>query len=117
MTVDSPVTSQRPRIAIAGATGRVGSTLVSLLAPESVDVVALTRTPDAANLPLGVAAAQVDFNEPRTFVDALQGTERLFVSHGTSLQQVENEIALIDAAVASGVRHIVSFRPLGLRLA
>jgi len=47
MTVDSPVTSQRPRIAIAGATGRVGTTLASLLASESADVVALTRNPDA----------------------------------------------------------------------
>ena len=87
MIVDSSVTSRRPRIAIAGATGRVGSTLVSLLALEPVDVVALTRTPDALNLPPGVNAARVDFNEPRTLVDALQGTERLFVSHGTSLQQ------------------------------
>jgi hypothetical protein len=40
MTVDSPVTSQRPRIAIARA-GRVGTTLASLLASESADVVAL----------------------------------------------------------------------------
>lgn len=113
MTADSPVTSQRPRIAIAGATGRVGSTLVSLLAPEPVDVVALTRTPDALNLPPGVNAVRVDFNEPRTLVNGLQGTERLFVSHGTSLQQVENEIALIDAAVASGVRHIVKLSSFG----
>jgi len=113
MTVDSPVRSQRSRIAIAGATGRVGSTLVNLLASEPVDVVALTRTPDALNLPPGVNAARVDFNEPRTLVDALQGTERLFVSHGTSLQQVENEIALIDAAVASGVRHIVKLSSFG----
>ncbi|RKU00166.1 NAD(P)-dependent oxidoreductase [Burkholderia sp. Nafp2/4-1b] len=113
MTVGSPVTSQRPRIAIAGATGRVGSSLISLLVSESVDVVALTRTPDALDLPPGVNAAGVDFSEPRTLVDALRGTERLFVSHGTSLQQVANEVALIDAAVASGVRHIVKLSSFG----
>lgn len=113
MTVGSPVTSQRPRIAIAGATGRVGSSLISLLASESVDVVALTRTPDALDLPSGVNAARVDFSEPSTLVDALQGTERLFVSHGTSLQQAANEVALIDAAVASGVRHIVKLSSFG----
>jgi uncharacterized protein YbjT (DUF2867 family) len=55
----------------------------------------------------------VDFHEQRTLVDALQGIDRLFVSHGTSLQQVENEIALIDAAVASGVRHIVKLSSFG----
>ena len=113
MTVDSAANSQRPRIAIAGATGRVGSTLISLLASEPVDVVALTRNPDAANLPPVVSAARVDFDEQRTLVDALQGIDRLFVSHGTSLQQVENEIALIDAAVASGVRHIVKLSSFG----
>jgi NAD(P)H dehydrogenase (quinone) len=113
MTVDSAANSQRPRIAIAGATGRVGSTLAGLLVSEPADVVALTRNPDAVNLPPEVSAARVDFNEPRTLIDALQGIDRLFVSHGTSLQQVENEIALIDAAVASGVRHIVKLSSFG----
>lgn len=113
MTVDSTANSQRPRIAIAGATGRVGSTLIGLLASDPVDVVALTRNPDSANLPPVVSTAGVDFHEQRTLVDALQGIDRLFVSHGTSLQQVENEIALIDAAVASGVRHIVKLSSFG----
>ncbi|GAB7542544.1 NmrA family NAD(P)-binding protein [Cupriavidus sp. 8B] len=113
MTVNSTARSQRPRIAIAGATGRVGSTLIGLLASEPADVVALTRNPDAAILPVGMAAAKVDFDEPRTLVDALQGIDRLFVSHGTSLQQVEHEIALIDAAVVSGVSHIVKLSAFG----
>src|SRR5277367_4714943 len=93
----------KPRIAIAGATGRVGSTLTSLLASDPVDVVALTRRPDAARLPKGVTAAAVDFDNPKTITDALRGADRLFVSHGSSLQQVANEIALIDRAVAAGV--------------
>ncbi|RWA55484.1 hypothetical protein AU476_06860 [Cupriavidus sp. UYMSc13B] len=37
----------------------------------------------------------------------LRGIDRLFIAHGNSLEPVANEIALIDAAVASGVRHIV----------
>src|SRR2546426_1439790 len=41
------------------------------------------------------------------------GIDRLFIAHGTSLEQVPNEIALINAAVASGVRHIVKLSALG----
>jgi NAD(P)H dehydrogenase (quinone) len=109
--------SHRPRIAISGATGRVGSALTSLLASDPVDITVLTYRPDAVQLPkdavkdAGIAA--IDFDRPHTLRDALRGADRLFVSHGTSPQQVANEIALIDAAVAAGVRHIVKLSALG----
>ncbi len=105
--------AHKPRIAIAGATGRVGATLTSLLASDPVDVTVLTRRPDAAQLPKGAGIAAVDFDQPHTLQNALRGADRLFVSHGTSPRQVANEIALIDAAVAAGVRHIVKLSALG----
>jgi NAD(P)H dehydrogenase (quinone) len=104
---------RRPRIAIAGATGRVGSPLTSLLASDPVDIVALTRRPDAAQLPKGVAVAAIDFDQPKTLQAALAGADRLFVSHGTSPRQVADEIALIDSAVAAGVGHIVKLSAMG----
>jgi NAD(P)H dehydrogenase (quinone) len=103
----------KPRIAIAGSTGRVGSALTSLLASDQVDIVALTRQPETAGLPNGVIVAAVDFDQPNTLDEALRGVDRLFVSHGTSPRQVANEIALIDRAVAAGVRHIVKLSVLG----
>ncbi len=107
----------KSRIAIAGATGRVGATLTSLLASDPVDITVLTRRPDAVQRPKdaskGVSIAAVDFDRPHTLQNALRGADRLFVSHGTSSQQVANEIALIDAAVAAGVRHIVKLSALG----
>ncbi|MBR0954698.1 NAD(P)H-binding protein [Bradyrhizobium canariense] len=103
----------RPRIAVAGATGRVGSALISKLVAEPVDLVALTRTPGAERLPSGVSLATVDFDVRSTLDDALRGADRLFLAHGTSPRQVANEIALIDAAVAAGVSHIVKLSVLG----
>jgi NAD(P)H dehydrogenase (quinone) len=82
--------AHRPRIAIAGATGRVGSALASLLASDPVDVIVLTRRPDAAHLPNGGSIAAVDFEQPHTLLKALDGADRLFVSHGTSPRQVAN---------------------------
>lgn len=115
MTLEKmPPQPRKPRIAIAGATGRVGSALTSLLAADPVDVVALSRRPGQAQLPDGVAAVAVDFdNAPHTLVDALTGADRLFIAQGTSPRQVANEIALIDAAVAAGVGHIVKLSAMG----
>ncbi|WP_266181402.1 SDR family oxidoreductase [Dyella humicola] len=104
---------RRPRIAIAGATGRVGSALTGLLASDPVDIVVLTRRPDAAQPPKDTNLAAINFDKPHTLQEALRGADRLFVSHGTSPQQVANEIALIDSAVAVGVRHIVKLSALG----
>lgn len=109
----TPYVSKTGRIAVAGATGRVGAHLTRRLAADGADLVALTRRPDEAQLPAGVAAVTVDFARPDSLVDALRGAERLFLSQGTSPQQVENEIALIDAAVAAGVRHIVKLSAMG----
>lgn len=113
MSKSIPLIARRPRIAIAGATGRVGSALTGLLASDPVDVVLLTRRPDATLLPKDANIATIDFDRPHTLQEALRGADRLFVSHGTSPQQVANEIALIDGAVAVGVRQIVKLSALG----
>jgi NAD(P)H dehydrogenase (quinone) len=101
------------RIAVAGSTGRVGNTLIDRFGSDPVDIVALTRQNAAARFAPGVAVATVDFDRPDTLAGALLGVDKLFVAHGTSAQQVENEIALIDAAVAAGVRHIVKLSVMG----
>lgn len=103
----------KPRVAVAGATGRVGAALVGNLLHDPVDVLALTRDPDSKRLPAGVALARVDFDTPDTLREALRGTDRLFIAHGTSDRQVANEISLIDAAAAAGVRHIVKLSVMG----
>ena len=105
--------TKKPRIAIAGATGRVGAALTALLAADPIDLVALTRESSTARLPEGLAAFKVDFKRADTLEEALRGIDRLFIAHGTSLEQVPNEIALINAAVASGVRQIVKLSALG----
>lgn len=101
------------RIAIAGAKGRVGAALVGSLLNDPVEIVALSRSRDSKSMPDGVALATVNFEDPSSLSDALRGADRLFLSHGTSANQVVNEIALIDAAIASGVSHIVKLSVMG----
>lgn len=104
----------RLRIAIAGASGRVGAALVAKLATEAVELVALTRTPEPGRFPAQVAQAAVDFDAPATLRAALEGADRFFLAQGSSPRQVDNEIALIDAAVAAGVKHIVKLSAASL---
>jgi NAD(P)H dehydrogenase (quinone) len=113
MLKSSRTNDSRPRIAVAGATGRVGSALIASLVSEPLDLVALTRNPDAQRVPSDVSLAVVDFDVPSSLEDALRRADRLFLAHGTSPRQVDNEIALIDAAVGAGVGHIVKLSAMG----
>ncbi|WP_186203899.1 NAD(P)H-binding protein [Burkholderia gladioli] len=113
MSIRSDSGAARPSFAIAGATGRVGAELTRLLAEDPVELLALTRRPEAAVLPAGVRAVGVDFERPAGLPATLQGVERLFIAQGSSPNQVANEIALIDAAVAAGVRHVVKLSAMG----
>ena len=100
-------------IAVAGATGRVGRRLISQLAQDPVTLLALTRQKSSTAFAQGVVAAELAFDQPATLRKALVGVEKLFIAHGTSPQQVANEIALIDAAVEMGVQHIVKLSVMG----
>lgn len=104
--------TNRPRIAVAGATGRVGLALLTVLAGTATDVVALSRTANKV-MPGGIETAPVDFDAPASLSKAFEGADRVFISHGTSDRQVQNEIAMIEAAVAAGVSHIVKLSAMG----
>lgn len=101
------------RIAVVGATGRIGSALLSKLVDDDVELVAFSRNASTDRLPRGLAPTVVDFEAPASLAQGLQGVHKLFISHGTYAKQVENEIALIDAAVAAGVKHIVKVSVMG----
>jgi len=101
------------RIAVAGATGRVGSHLINKLGSDPVEVISLTRQKAPENISAAVSSVVVDFAKPSTLEMGLAGVDKLFIAHGTSPQQVANEIALIDAAVKTGVRHIVKLSVMG----
>jgi uncharacterized protein YbjT (DUF2867 family) len=101
------------RIAVAGATGRIGATLLTQLINDPVEVIPLTRDLSTNRLPRNTVPRIVDFDRPSTLTAAMEGAEKLFLSHGTNAKQVENEIALINAAVAAGVSEIVKVSVMG----
>jgi hypothetical protein len=66
----SSANDSRPRIAGAGAKGRVASALIASLVSEPLDLVALARNPDAQRVPSDVSLAVVDLDVPPSLEDA-----------------------------------------------
>jgi uncharacterized protein YbjT (DUF2867 family) len=65
---------------ITGATGNVGRPLVSELLAAGASVRALTRNPEAVNLPDGVDVVAGDLADPDCVSDALNGVTAMFVN-------------------------------------
>jgi uncharacterized protein YbjT (DUF2867 family) len=98
-------------ITVAGGTGRVGKSLTQALVRDGEQVRVLTRDPSAARAAFGATALEivgVDFDDIATLRAAFMGSDKAFMSYGTSDRQVRDEIALIDAAIGAEVPYLVN---------
>jgi uncharacterized protein YbjT (DUF2867 family) len=64
---------------VTGATGNIGSRVVSQLLTKGARVRALTRNPESANLPLEVEIVRGDLSDPATFDRCLDGVDAVFL--------------------------------------
>ena len=98
-------------IVIAGGTGRVGSGVTRQLLDRGEHVRVLTRDAGKAAARLGqergLELVGIDFENPGDIAGKLRGSDRVFIGLGTTPTQVDNEVALIDAATAAGVPYLV----------
>jgi NAD(P)H dehydrogenase (quinone) len=98
-------------ITLAGGTGLVGKSLTQALVRDGEQVRVLTRDPKAAAAAFGGAELEivgVDFDDAATLRSAFTGSDKAFMSYGTSDRQVRDEIALIDAAIGAEVPYLVN---------
>ncbi|MDT0612180.1 SDR family oxidoreductase [Streptomyces lancefieldiae] len=95
-------------IAVTGATGNIGKTLVELLAEAGEEVVAVSRRPQPAGLAAGVRWGQADIGSTTGLRPALEGARALFLLLGGELNsRGENPATLLDMASDAGVERIV----------
>jgi uncharacterized protein YbjT (DUF2867 family) len=95
---------------VTGATGTVGSHLVRELARVGAPTRALVRRREAvAQLrELGVEAFVGAFEDAGSLQQAVRGVEQLYLVSPPGVDgMVEQQLAVVDAARAEGVRHIV----------
>ena len=100
------------RIAVTGATGRLGGQIASLLAADPAHHVRLLsrRELARASRPPRVSTALADYSKPETLRAALRDIDTLvFVSSdGEATQVLIHHQNVIWAAARSGVSHIVA---------
>ena len=96
-------------ILVTGATGKVGSELVRLLAEQGAPARALIHSPDKAApiQRLGLEVAVGDYEQPDTLDAAMKGCDQLFVLSPPTPRQPQQEQHVIDAAKRAGVAHVV----------
>src|SRR5262245_41841008 len=68
-----------PRVLVIGATGNVGRQVVAQLASTGAQVRAMTRKPDAADLPPQIEVMRGDLTFPDTLDGCLQGIDTVFL--------------------------------------
>ncbi|MFI9639166.1 NAD(P)H-binding protein [Micromonospora sp. NPDC051925] len=89
-------------ILVTGATGNVGRHVVDLLVRAGADVRATSRNPESLDLPAEVDVRRADLTDPKTFEQALQGVEKIFLYN-----QPAGIDGVMAAAKAAGVEHAV----------
>lgn len=104
-------------ILVTGATGSNGSELIRQLAPRGVRIRAMARkaptTPNA--LPHNVEFVSADFNDEGSLKKALDGVERAFLATNSTHRVESQQLCFVQAAAASGVRHVVYLSQLHAR--
>lgn len=96
-------------ILVTGASGGIGSALLTELTAAGHEPVALHRDPDAtaAASANGRRAVTADLADPSSLPAALDGADALFLVCGMGPLQTQYEINAVDAARAAGVARIV----------
>lgn len=109
MTPKDELDSNRPPILVTGATGNMGTPLVSRLLELGASVRVAVRDVEAARLAFGerVEVVRFDFADPTTF-GAFDGVARMFLLRPPQIADVKHVIGpALDAARDRGVGHVV----------
>ncbi|WP_287457319.1 SDR family oxidoreductase [Leptolyngbya sp. UWPOB_LEPTO1] len=96
-------------ILVTGATGSNGTEIVKRLTAQNVQVRAMVRNHDRAKeiaLP-NVEVVEGNFDRPETLLEALTEVDRAFLLTNSTEHAEAQQLAFVDAAKQSGVKHIV----------
>ncbi|KAJ5833288.1 hypothetical protein N7474_001599 [Penicillium riverlandense] len=98
------MTNTITKVALAGASGSLGSHTLAALLNQGFKVTVLSRTP--REFPADVTVRVVDFDSTESLSAAIEGQDA--VIDNTSTNDADTPLRLIDAAVASGVYRFIT---------
>ena len=94
-------------ILVTGATGRIGSQVVAMLAEAGAEVRALTRSPEKARPTAGVVSVKGDLADIDSMRAALRGVDTLFLLVANVPDEMTQALSTLGLARDAGVRGIV----------
>lgn len=101
-------------IGVTGVTGHLGRKVLHRLVAAGTPAVLLARRPEHVDAPSDWERRRCDYADPAGAQTALRGVDVLFMVSGAETpDRVDQHVALIDAAVAAGVRHVAYTSFLG----
>lgn len=97
-------------VLVTGATGKIGSVAVHLLAEAGVPVRALVRDPAKAQSWSGIEIAKGDLDDAASVTAALAGVQQVVLVTAANAKQ---ELAFVPLAKAAGAQKIVKISAMG----
>ena len=96
-------------ILVTGGTGTIGSHLLQHLSHKDIAVRALTRDPDQAKFPNGVAPVRGDMLDIPSMRAALGGTSTLFLLNAVTPEELSQALLTLNLAREAGIQRMVYF--------
>lgn len=94
-------------ILVTGSTGVVGKQVLEHLAGSGAPIRALTRTPEKAQFPEGVAAVQGDLSDVDGLRRAMNGVSTLFLLAPNAADELTQALQALSVAREAGVKGVV----------
>ena len=94
-------------ILVTGSTGNIGSQVVAHLASQGVEVRALTRSPETAQLPQGVVPFKGELSDVDAVRAALTGVSTLFLLVPNVADELTQALITLNLARDAGLQRIV----------
>src|SRR5438445_7597957 len=94
-------------ILVTGSTGTVGTQVLAHLQGRNVEVRALTRSPETAQLPSGMKAVRGDLADPDSVRAALERVSTLFLLAPNVADELTQAMLALTVAREAGVKGIV----------
>lgn len=91
------------KIAVSGATGNLGPSIVKGLVDAGFEVTVLSQSGNTSGLPSTVKTVKVDYSSQDSLVNALKGQD----AYVSNVPNHEEQPALIDAAISAGVKRFI----------
>jgi uncharacterized protein YbjT (DUF2867 family) len=103
-------------VLVTGATGTIGRDVAKRLSENGVPLRAGVRDQAKARKQFGadIALVPFDFENEKTFSEALEGVEKVFLLPPLLPNQLEVMNAFVDAAKRAGIRHMVKLSAIGI---